>query len=201
MSDLTAALAVLRSGGVIVLPTDTVYGVGVSVSAPGAIETLFELKGRPADKPIPVLGADVAALRQVVDFDDRAGRIGERFWPGPLTLVLPRAAGFSVDLGGEGAEGRGRRGADPGSRTGPRAPPRGWPTRRHQREPIRRDPGDDDRGGPRLPGGRSRRLPRRRRLRRRTVVGRIPAGRNRDAQRGTDLAGGSVALELHPVDR
>ena len=105
MSDLSAALAVLRSGGVIVLPTDTVYGVGVSVSAPGAIETLFELKSRPADKPIPVLGADVAALRQVVDFDDRAGKIGERFWPGPLTLVLPRAAGFSVDLGGEGAEG------------------------------------------------------------------------------------------------
>ena len=53
MSDLKAALAVLRSGGVIVLPTDTVYGVGVSVSAPGAIETLFELKSRPADKPSP----------------------------------------------------------------------------------------------------------------------------------------------------
>ncbi|MPZ69021.1 MAG: threonylcarbamoyl-AMP synthase [Actinobacteria bacterium] len=102
MSDIDAALAVLRSGGVVVLPTDTVYGVGVSVSAPGAIETLFNLKRRPFDKPIPVLGPDVAALRDVVDIDERAVAIAERFWPGPLTLVLPRAAGFSTDLGGDG---------------------------------------------------------------------------------------------------
>lgn len=105
MSDIDAALAVLNSGGVIVLPTDTVYGVGVSVSAPGAIEKLFELKGRPTSKPIPVLGADIAGLSAVVEFDGSAEGIAERFWPGPLTLVLPRAAGFSVDLGGDGAEG------------------------------------------------------------------------------------------------
>ncbi len=105
MNDLTAALAVLRAGGVVVLPTDTVYGVGVSVSAPGAIDTLFELKGRPTSKPIPVLGADRASLSTVVAFDERAEVIAERFWPGPLTLVLPRAAVFSTDLGGDGAEG------------------------------------------------------------------------------------------------
>lgn len=105
MSDIDAALAVLRSGGVVILPTDTVYGVGVSVSAPGAIERVFEIKGRPSSKAIPVLGHDVTALREVVDFDARAEKIAERFWPGPLTLVLPRAAGFSVDLGGEATQG------------------------------------------------------------------------------------------------
>jgi L-threonylcarbamoyladenylate synthase len=99
------ALATIHSGGVVVIPTDTVYGVGVSVAAPGAIETLFELKGRPTSKPIPVLGADIAALSAVVDFDERAEMIASRFWPGPLTLVLPRAPGFSTDLGGDGAEG------------------------------------------------------------------------------------------------
>lgn len=95
------ALAALRSGGLVVLPTDTVYGVGCLPGAPGAIAALFAAKGRPRRKAIPVLGAGRADLDEVAAFDERAEVLAERFWPGPLTLVLPRAPGFRYDLGGE----------------------------------------------------------------------------------------------------
>jgi L-threonylcarbamoyladenylate synthase len=94
------AVDALRAGRPVVMPTDTVYGVAGSLSAPGAIAAVFTAKGRPADRPLPVLGHDVAALRDVVVFDARAEALAARYWPGPLTMVLRRAPGFDVDLGG-----------------------------------------------------------------------------------------------------
>ena len=91
----------LRAGRLVVIPTDTVYGVA---ALPGVAEDLFAAKGRPEDKAIPVLGARAADLESIAEFDERATRIAARFWPGPLTLVLPRAPGFTVDLGGIDAE-------------------------------------------------------------------------------------------------
>jgi tRNA threonylcarbamoyl adenosine modification protein (Sua5/YciO/YrdC/YwlC family) len=82
------------------MPTDTVYGVAGSFTAPGAVAAVFTAKGRPTDRPLPVLGGDMAAFGDVALFDARAQALAARFWPGPLTLVLPRAAGFDVDLGG-----------------------------------------------------------------------------------------------------
>ncbi len=99
------ALSALEGGEVIVLPTDTVYGIGVDPNSPEAVAKLFALKERPSDKPIPVLGADLVALENVASFDDRARALAERFWPGPLTMVLDRAPGFDADLGGTGEEG------------------------------------------------------------------------------------------------
>lgn len=100
--DIAGALDALSGGRVCVIPTDTVYGLAVSPAAAGAVEKLFRLKGRPRDKPIPVLGHDVASLEGVVTFDENARRLALKFWPGPLTTVLPRAASFTTDLGGRG---------------------------------------------------------------------------------------------------
>ena len=92
------ALRELRAGRPIVLPTETVYGIAVSPMRAG-IDLLFAVKGRPTTKAIPILGRDVEALAGVVVFNRAAQRLAERFWPGPLTLVLPRAATFDVYLG------------------------------------------------------------------------------------------------------
>jgi L-threonylcarbamoyladenylate synthase len=100
LSTLEEAVVALRAGHPIVLPTDTVYGVAASFSAPGAVAAVFTAKGRPTDRPLPVLGADMDALRDVAVFDAYAEALATRFWPGPLTLVLARAPGFDVDLGG-----------------------------------------------------------------------------------------------------
>ena len=100
MTSIEAAVAALRRGRLVVIPTDTVYGLAALPAAPGAVRALFELKGRPDDKPIPVLGANLESLRSVAVIEGAAERCALAFWPGPLTLVLPRAEGFDHDLGG-----------------------------------------------------------------------------------------------------
>jgi tRNA threonylcarbamoyl adenosine modification protein (Sua5/YciO/YrdC/YwlC family) len=102
VSTLETALAELDAGRAVVIPTDTVYGLAVSLRAAGAVARLFDIKGRPRSKAIPVLGHDAAALEAVASFDERA-RTAARLWPGPLTIVLRRAPGFEVDLGGTGS--------------------------------------------------------------------------------------------------
>ncbi len=82
------------------LPTDTVYGIGVMPAVPGAVEALFRAKGRPGSNPVPMLGASAETLAVVAYFNDTATELAQRFWPGPLTLVLRRAEGWSHDLGG-----------------------------------------------------------------------------------------------------
>ena len=92
---IARAAQLLRDGSVVAFPTDTVYGVGVAASRPDLLPALFELKRRPPEKQIPMLVSDldqVAGRGWVVD--ERATALAERFWPGPLTLVLPaREAG------------------------------------------------------------------------------------------------------------
>lgn len=83
-----------------VVPTDTVYGVAARLDRPEAISSIFRLKERPEDKPLPVLGSSVEQLGAVAEIDERARDLAGAFWPGPLTLVLPRRPGFEVDLGG-----------------------------------------------------------------------------------------------------
>lgn len=99
MSEIERALEELRAGGLVVLPTDTVYGLAALPDVPGAVDSLFRAKGRPEDKPIPILAASLDDVGGIAVTDDRARRLAQRFWPGPLTLVLRRAAGFDVDLG------------------------------------------------------------------------------------------------------
>lgn len=84
------ALSLLRSGHVVAIPTDTVYGVAVDGLNPDAIQRLYQVKERPADRPIPLLLADVEDVWHVIrSLPAAAHRLARRFWPGPLTLVLP----------------------------------------------------------------------------------------------------------------
>jgi L-threonylcarbamoyladenylate synthase len=99
-SNLDSVAKALRGGDVAVVPTDTVYGLAGLPSDPDAVARIFSLKGRPEDKALPVLGTGISQLETVARFDDSATRVAAAFWPGPLTLVLARAPGFTADLGG-----------------------------------------------------------------------------------------------------
>lgn len=84
------AKTVLEAGGVVALPTDTVYGVGVPAHNVDGIRRLYSIKGRDAAKAIPVLIAAAEDLEEVAQPDNRARKLAAAFWPGALTLVLPR---------------------------------------------------------------------------------------------------------------
>lgn len=100
MITLADAINTLHGGGLVVIPTDTVYGLAGRADLADAVQAIFEVKGRPKDRALPVLGAGIEDLRSVAVFSDEALVLAERFWPGPLTLVLPRAKRFTFDLGG-----------------------------------------------------------------------------------------------------
>jgi len=85
------AAEILRRGGLVAFPTETVYGLGADAFNPRAVARVFEVKARPSFDPLIVHLADAADLARVAPTDDpRAGALATRFWPGPLTLVLPR---------------------------------------------------------------------------------------------------------------
>lgn len=90
--DIETAGAVLARGGVIGFPTETVYGLGADARSPEAVNRIFRIKGRPADHPLIVHVADLAAAAELSsDWNENARRLAERFWPGPLTLVVHRS--------------------------------------------------------------------------------------------------------------
>ncbi len=85
------AYQALREGQLVVLPTDTVYGVAASAHSSVAIDRLYAAKGRAEDKPIPLLLSDPDGIEHVCQEAPRAARLlAEAFWPGPLTIVLPK---------------------------------------------------------------------------------------------------------------
>jgi L-threonylcarbamoyladenylate synthase len=92
-SGRAAAVAVLKAGGIVAMPTDTVYGVGVALNAPDGLPRLFAAKDRPLDKAIVLLVADVEQAATVGVLTSAARALAERFWPGGLTLVLAQAPG------------------------------------------------------------------------------------------------------------
>ncbi len=92
-ANLAAALAALQRGEVIVFPTETLYGLGADALNFVAVEKVFQLKGRDANNPFPVLIADRAMLDTLVnEITPLAEKLMQHFWPGPLTLVLPARA-------------------------------------------------------------------------------------------------------------
>lgn len=97
---LQQALEALDAGRPIVIPTDTVYGIAARFDLPGAVRAIFDAKGRPDEKALPVLGATLEQLEAVAAFTPQARQLVGRYWPGPLTVVLPRAPGFVHDIGG-----------------------------------------------------------------------------------------------------
>lgn len=98
-SDIAAVADALRAGEAVVLPTDTIYGLASLPTVPGAVDRLFALKGRPADMPIAVLVAGIDQVAALAELSDTHRRLADVFWPGPLTMVLPRKAGVDLPLG------------------------------------------------------------------------------------------------------
>jgi tRNA threonylcarbamoyl adenosine modification protein (Sua5/YciO/YrdC/YwlC family) len=98
LAQVDEIVAVLERGGVVVLPTDTVYGLA-ALPERAAVERVFDLKGRTGDVPIAVLCADAAQALALAEPTNGVDQVAERWWPGPLTLVLPRRAGVDLPLG------------------------------------------------------------------------------------------------------
>ena len=86
---LNQAVQILRDGGVVAFPTDTVYGVGVDPFQPEAVRRLYRIKGRPEDKPIAILVGSIEDVARVAQTPSRTfSRLADRFWPGGLTLIV-----------------------------------------------------------------------------------------------------------------
>jgi L-threonylcarbamoyladenylate synthase len=102
-AELEAAVDALRDGELVAFPTETVYGLGANASNPAAVRKVFELKGRPPSHPVIVhIDQRKYLKRWVRDVSPAAEKLAEAFWPGPLTLVLPRAEGVhDVVTGGQ----------------------------------------------------------------------------------------------------
>ena len=137
-SALAEAAAILRHGGLVAFATETVYGLGADATNPKAVARIFEAKGRPSFNPLIVHADSITMARGcVADWPDQAETLALRFWPGPLTLVLPRSdqipdivtAGRKT-VGVRVPDSEGRAGGDRARRTSGRRP---------EREPIDRD--------------------------------------------------------------
>ena len=82
------ASKIAKSGGVIIFPTDTVYGIGCDPYNKKSVDRIYQIKGRPKSKPFPVLAYSIEVAAEIVEFDKDSEKIAGKFWPGPLTLIL-----------------------------------------------------------------------------------------------------------------
>ncbi len=121
---LARAGAIIRQGGLVAFPTETVYGLGANALDAEAVERIFEVKGRPPSSPLIVHVDSVAMARELArEWPAAAEELTRAFWPGPLTLVLPKlplvpdnvTAGLPT-VGLRQPQSPNRHGADPGSR-------------------------------------------------------------------------------------
>ena len=100
--DVGKAADLLAAGMVVAIPTDTVYGLAVDPSQPGAVDRVFALKKRPGEVALPVLVTGWGQVEMVAGtLEGAAQGFADQYWPGPLTLVVPRRGQFRADLGGE----------------------------------------------------------------------------------------------------
>src|ERR1700756_3623344 len=92
-AQISRAAKVLRAGGLVALPTETVYGLGADATNDRAVAGIFVAKGRPVFNPVIVHFSNKEQAAEAVVFNDKAEHLAELFWPGPLTLILPRRDG------------------------------------------------------------------------------------------------------------
>ncbi len=102
-ANLTDAVATLRAGSVIAMPTDTLYALAADARDAEAVRRVYRIKGREEGKPLPLFVADLAMAECYGVFNEGARRLAMRFWPGALTLVVARRPGFESEAlaGGE----------------------------------------------------------------------------------------------------
>ena len=93
---IAAATRVIENGGIVAVPTETVYGLAADATDASAVARIYAAKGRPSFNPLIVHVLDLAAAQAVALFDDDARALAEAFWPGPLTLVLPLRDGAGI---------------------------------------------------------------------------------------------------------
>lgn len=93
---IARAAGALRAGGLVALPTETVYGLAARADSAEAIAAIYRTKGRPDFNPLIVHVASLGEAERLAHFDERARHLAERFWPGPLTMVLPVREGVAV---------------------------------------------------------------------------------------------------------
>ena len=102
MNAIEDAAGAVRRGELVILPTDTVYGLAARPDDPVATARIFDAKRRPRDLSLPILVPSLAAARAVATFDDRADHVATALWPGALTLILPRTeASRAWELGAD----------------------------------------------------------------------------------------------------
>jgi L-threonylcarbamoyladenylate synthase len=98
---LAEAVAVLLSGGVVAVPTDTLYGLAADPFSTAAIARVFAVKGRPAQRAMPLVAADVdQVVSQIGPLSELAQRLAAKYWPGPLTLLVERPRSIPPDVAG-----------------------------------------------------------------------------------------------------
>jgi L-threonylcarbamoyladenylate synthase len=91
----------IRAGYVVAIPTDTLYGLAADPFSAAAVARVFDVKGRVADRALPLIAADVAQIASRLGrLSDTAARLADRFWPGPLTLLMPAARQLAREVSG-----------------------------------------------------------------------------------------------------
>lgn len=99
--NIAQAVALLKAGETVAFPTETVYGLGADASNPKAIQKIFEIKGRPSNHPLIVHIADASKLEVWADnIPEQAWLLAKKYWPGPLTLILPRKSNVPLEVTG-----------------------------------------------------------------------------------------------------
>lgn len=95
---VTLAARIIRAGGLVAFPTETVYGLGADATNDRAVASIFDVKGRPQFNPLIIHVQDEIQAAEIAEFDERAQALAHKFWPGALTLVLKRKANSKVSL-------------------------------------------------------------------------------------------------------
>jgi len=90
VNNIQEASRVVKNGGLVVYPTDTVYGLGCDPFSVRAVKRVFKVKGERKEKPLPILASNIESIEKIAHLNKRARKIAERHWPGPLTLVVPK---------------------------------------------------------------------------------------------------------------
>jgi L-threonylcarbamoyladenylate synthase len=88
--NISQAAKTVKNGGLVVYPTDTVYGLGCDPFNIKAVEKLFKAKGERKNKPLPILASSLKAVERIANINENAEKITKKYWPGPLTLVVPK---------------------------------------------------------------------------------------------------------------
>jgi L-threonylcarbamoyladenylate synthase len=93
--DLHKAASVLRRGGIVIFPTDTVYGIGCRFDDQKAIERLYQIKNAPKDQPFPILVSNINQVKQLAKVTGLAQKLIDKYWPGALTIIFPGSSTYS----------------------------------------------------------------------------------------------------------